>query len=688
MLSTRSTRVLATRARALRAAPMAALVSVSVVTLMLSAGLAVAAQPAGPATGSAAGPAAAAAVEPNWYGTFTTTDTYDTGSGDYRTVDAQTTTYTLARVTDADPQADADTFTSSFTGFTTHSTHPCGAMRDTRDGEGDGDYTDLSIQLFPAGTGSDNDILVAELVGTDTDHRIPLTTVSQICTLINGSYGVKTTTTEGTVLVYPVRSALGCTKAQLPVPETVQAIRTTITAVCDNGPNLTVTSTWDVDVKIEPCNPAVDTDAGGVSDCDEYDNGTDTLNPADDHGDPDDLDGDGIKNPVDNCVNVPNANQYDGDGDGRGDSCDNCPITVNPDQVDTDADHIGNACELVIAVDDPGPGKTTPVRYRSTSDAPASSYPVLNNDIGDDLAIGAISASLGTTIAPDGTTVQFTPPKSVFGNLVGPLAIGYTAKSNSPGVTATDDASWNVTYLQCRRHHVRVATLSGNSNHEVGYADGNLRVCTDGSRYITDDAHLKTKTTRHFTATKLVSKALGRAVKLITRGQVSYDITGKWTNRSTDTQLAATFRSCDQWTFSSTTRLLPGIGETIVRKALTKAFEELGYPIDKETKSYVRRMVQIVVTGKTQVACDNVIKFTTRIDDSNDGYALHVRDTGNWFAWSHLHRTTIDTATSDRSMPPNTFTAHCPVTHSTDSGFHTALMTICTTSTTQTGRSR
>ena len=70
-----------------------------------------------------------------------------------------------------------------------------------------------------------------------------------------------------------------------------------------------------------------------------------------------DVDGDGILNGVDNCVNTPNADQADSDGNGIGDVCqdtdgdsildidDNCAETSNPDQADTDGNGIGDACQ-------------------------------------------------------------------------------------------------------------------------------------------------------------------------------------------------------------------------------------------------------------------------------------------------------------------------------------------------------
>ncbi len=45
--------------------------------------------------------------------------------------------------------------------------------------------------------------------------------------------------------------------------------------------------------------------------------------------DPNDLDGDGVLNNVDNCVTIANADQKDSDSDGKGDACDACPNTPN-----------------------------------------------------------------------------------------------------------------------------------------------------------------------------------------------------------------------------------------------------------------------------------------------------------------------------------------------------------------------
>jgi len=57
-----------------------------------------------------------------------------------------------------------------------------------------------------------------------------------------------------------------------------------------------------------------------------------------------DSDGDGIDDPVDNCLSVANPDQHDEDGDHVGDACDPCPQVANA-TTDTDGDGIGDACD-------------------------------------------------------------------------------------------------------------------------------------------------------------------------------------------------------------------------------------------------------------------------------------------------------------------------------------------------------
>jgi thrombospondin type 3 repeat protein len=77
------------------------------------------------------------------------------------------------------------------------------------------------------------------------------------------------------------------------------------------------------------------------------------------HPEPGDVDGDGVRDEVDNCFDVRNGDQRDTDLDGRGDKCDpdadndgfqnpfdNCPYASNPGQEDSgDRPGVGDACD-------------------------------------------------------------------------------------------------------------------------------------------------------------------------------------------------------------------------------------------------------------------------------------------------------------------------------------------------------
>ena len=62
-------------------------------------------------------------------------------------------------------------------------------------------------------------------------------------------------------------------------------------------------------------------------------------------GPPDDVDGDGVKNPVDNCPDKANPGQFNEDGDDKGDQCDPCPHLGGALDQDIDGDGIGNGCD-------------------------------------------------------------------------------------------------------------------------------------------------------------------------------------------------------------------------------------------------------------------------------------------------------------------------------------------------------
>jgi hypothetical protein len=136
--------------------------------------------------------------------------------------------------------------------------------------------------------------------------------------------------------------------------------------VTSNDP---VTPTWTVPVTLRVVQ---DTDGDGL--LDPVDNCVTVPNPGQE-----DRDHDGVGDACDNCLEVPNANQSDADHDGMGDACDactdkdhdgfgdpgfpantcatdNCPNTANPTQADADQDGIGDACDACTDTDGDGFG--------------------------------------------------------------------------------------------------------------------------------------------------------------------------------------------------------------------------------------------------------------------------------------------------------------------------------------------
>ena len=70
----------------------------------------------------------------------------------------------------------------------------------------------------------------------------------------------------------------------------------------------------------------------------------------------DDIDGDGVLPPDDNCPTVANPGQEDDDIDGFGNPCDNCPSVANAGQDDADGDGIGDSCDTCTDTDNDGFG--------------------------------------------------------------------------------------------------------------------------------------------------------------------------------------------------------------------------------------------------------------------------------------------------------------------------------------------
>lgn len=153
---------------------------------------------------------------------------------------------------------------------------------------------------------------------------------------------------------------------------------------------------------------------------------------------PRDIDGDGVANVPDNCIDVPNPSQADADGDGVGDACndsidldgdewadslDNCAAAPNPTQADADNDGRGDVCDC--APSDPGafavPPPVTAVRLGGATPSTIN----WNNQAGvsgDDtttdlleLTLSSLRSSGGfaaaTCLADDVTASSFADPR-------------------------------------------------------------------------------------------------------------------------------------------------------------------------------------------------------------------------------------------------------------------------------------
>ncbi len=154
---------------------------------------------------------------------------------------------------------------------------------------------------------------------------------------------------------------------------------------------------------------------------------------------PDDRDGDGIVDGVDNCVSIFNpirpvddGMQADQDGDGIGDACDptpidvgdldgdgipqdvdNCPSVANPDQEDGDGDGLGDACDACQGAD-VGPGEACPTTvYDVKRGVTAPGNPVILEGLVVTAAGGSVTTESGLYVqqavdSPDYVDVDFS----------------------------------------------------------------------------------------------------------------------------------------------------------------------------------------------------------------------------------------------------------------------------------------
>jgi hypothetical protein len=217
-------------------------------------------------------------------------------------------------------------------------------------------------------------------------------------------------------------------------------------------------------------------------------------------GDPDDADGDGVPDSVDNCPFNANSDQSDIDGDGIGDVCDSCPNdssndpdgdgvcddvdncvgVANADQTDADNDGIGDACDTcpndaTNTCDSDGDGVPDNVD-NCPSVANTDQADTDNDGIGDacdtcDNTIGACQAPAFTSQDNLGTTSGqfFTLPITASGDT--PMTYSLVGGTLPPNVTLVDNGD-------------NTATLSGfplvgtEGSHVVTFEACNVVSCT------------------------------------------------------------------------------------------------------------------------------------------------------------------------------------------------------------------
>ena len=237
-------------------------------------------------------------------------------------------------------------------------------------------------------SGSGEGYLVGNLTPDSTGQTIPgfSTGTSQFMTgtidLFDSGVGICSDPTSSTQQEIKYLTA-GTTVCNPPavattyyVSENAQAVEGSCVldlAYSENGYVITgsETSTWRL--RKTNCDFNIDSDGGGVGDCQEYANGTNPGNSTDDGEQ--DSDGDGVFDSTDNCDAIQNADQANFDFDALGDVCDpdddndTYPDTTDrfphdpTEWVDSDNDGIGdnadpcptdvtNSCDDDVDIDD------------------------------------------------------------------------------------------------------------------------------------------------------------------------------------------------------------------------------------------------------------------------------------------------------------------------------------------------
>jgi hypothetical protein len=151
-----------------------------------------------------------------------------------------------------------------------------------------------------------------------------------------------------------------------------------------------------------------------------------------------DGDGDGRCDSLDNCTEVPNADQLDSDGDGLGNACDNCPAVANPGQEDGDGDGIGDACDA-CPIDNPndadGDGVCT-----SVDNCPAAAN-ANQQDVDLDGAGDVCDADDGAGLSLKKVDLQRTFPNrdrwGMTGELDASTTPSFLSQADALGVSAT-----------------------------------------------------------------------------------------------------------------------------------------------------------------------------------------------------------------------------------------------------------